>query len=179
MPGSQSPSRGGRCGSRSTRAHRSPRTSQAPSQSPWRRRTSKGRAAREPRLRAVPEAARAAVRLGGRDGWSVARPVRGAWVRGTLCVRVGTCVSQCHTARLLLGSAPGLCRQPFHRPASLLVAGQPGDRPAKQPSLHVLRARPLPFREESRHPAESSEPCPQITGYSGLPMEKLSQSSTA
>lgn len=68
MPGSQSPSRGGRCGSRSTRAHRSPHTSQAPSQSPRRRRTSKGRAAREPRLRAVPEAARAAVRLGGRAG---------------------------------------------------------------------------------------------------------------
>lgn len=54
------------------------------------------------------------------------------------------------------------------------------DRLAKQHALHVRRVPcPLPFREEPRHPAESSELCLQITGYSGLLAEELSQSSTA
>lgn len=159
MPGSLSPSRGGRCGCCSTRAHRSPRTSQAPSQSPRRRRTSKGWTAREPRLPAVPAAARAAVGLGGQDGWSVARPVRAAWVPGTICV--GTCVSHCHTAPPPTGLGAGNLHAA--RPRCLELRG------TDPPSLHVRRARrPLFFQDEPRCPIEPLGPCPQITGYSGL-----------
>lgn len=53
-PGAGARSRGWRCGCRSTRAHRSPRTSQVTVQSQRRRRTSKGRASRGSRLPAVP-----------------------------------------------------------------------------------------------------------------------------
>lgn len=118
MPGSRSSSRGGRCGSRSTRAHRSPRTSQAPSQSPQRRRTSKGRAPRRPRLRAVPRGRASGGGTGraGRVERGASRP-RSVGAGHPLRAR-GTCVSRCHTARLLPGSAWGISTQSLPPPAA-------------------------------------------------------------
>lgn len=89
-PGAGARSRGWRCGCRSTRAHRSPHTSQMTVQSQRRRRTSKGRVSSGSRLPAAPKAPGATTKVGlGAAGkgrrvereWS---PFGGAWIAGTL-----------------------------------------------------------------------------------------------
>lgn len=63
-PGAEAGSRGWRCGCRSTRAHRSPHTSQVTVQSQRRRLTSKGRASSGSRLPAAPKAPPASAKVG-------------------------------------------------------------------------------------------------------------------